>query len=93
MNKDELKSKRASKIKDSGVVDSNSIPLTTLSEAILINDNLEKLTEAVKAIPVVEMPEPMEMPEYPEFPSEMQISNLPITLQRPMGHYKAKIHF
>lgn len=77
MNKDELKSKRASKIKDSGVVDLNSIPLTTLSEAILINDNLEKLTEAVKAIPVVELPEPMEIPEYPEFPSEMQISNLP----------------
>lgn len=77
MNKDELKSKRASKIKDSGIVDLNSIPLTTLSEAILINDNLEKLTEAVKAIPVVELPEPMEIPEYPEFPSEMQISNLP----------------
>ena len=69
--------RRAKKIVDSGALSQNSIPLAHLTETIIVNDNLEALTEAIKSIPSVVIPESVEISNLPEYPSEMAISNLP----------------
>lgn len=69
--------RRAKKIVDSGALSPNSLPLATLSETIIVNDNLEALTEAIKSIPSVVIPESVEISNLQEYPSEMAISNLP----------------
>lgn len=69
--------RRAKKIVDSGALSQNSIPLATLTETIIVNDNLEALTEAIKSIPSVVIPESVEISNLQEYPSEMAISNLP----------------
>lgn len=77
MNPDDMIKRRAKKIVDSGALSPNSLPLATLSETIIVNDNLEALTEAIKSIPSVVIPESVEISNLQEYPSEMAISNLP----------------
>lgn len=77
MKPDDMIKRRAKKIVDSGALSQNSIPLAHLTETIIVNDNLEALTEAIKSIPSVVIPESVEISNLPEYPSEMAISNLP----------------
>ena len=69
---DELKMVRARKVVDNGT-GPFAVPLAQLTESILINESLSKLTKAVEAI---EIPEPQEI-EIPEYPTEITVSNLP----------------
>lgn len=77
MKPDDMIKRRAKKIVDSGALSPNSLPLATLTETIIVNDNLEALTEAIKSIPSVVIPESVEISNLQEYPSEMAISNLP----------------
>lgn len=69
---DELKMVRARKVVDHGT-GPFAVPLAQLTESILINESLSKLTKAVEAI---EIPEAQEI-EIPEYPTEITVSNLP----------------
>ncbi len=77
MKPEDMIKRRAKKIVDSGALSPNSLPLATLTETIIVNDNLEALTEAIKSIPSVVIPESVEISNLQEYPSEMAISNLP----------------
>lgn len=77
MKPEDMIKRRARKIVDSGALSQNSIPLAHFTETIIVNDNLEALTEAIKSIPSVVIPESVEISNLQEYPSEMAISNLP----------------
>lgn len=77
MQPDDMIKRRAKKIVDVGALSTNSIPLAVLTENIIINDNLESLSQAIKSIPEVVIPESVEISNLQDFPSEMAISNLP----------------
>lgn len=72
MQPEDLNKRIARKITDNGV-SQYAIPRATLGEAIVTNDKLDELTQAVKDIPKVEVPETI----IPEYPSTIEVSNLP----------------